>query len=82
MYQPVVNGGIWFKDKFFCDELADMPCETRSEGDSVSGSDRGQQRIVATDSKSDCSSDENVGSSISELHSTNHTNSAQWREMR
>jgi hypothetical protein len=62
MYQPIVNGGIWFKYKFFCDELADVPCEMCSEGDSASGSDRGQQRIVATDSKSDHSSDENAGS--------------------
>jgi hypothetical protein len=61
MYQPVDSGGVRVKDKFFSDELADVPCETR---DSDSGSDRGQQRIVATDSKSDRSSDKIAGSNI------------------
>jgi hypothetical protein len=42
----------------FSDELSDVPCEMCSD------SDIGQQRIVATDSKSDSSSDENVGSNI------------------
>jgi hypothetical protein len=64
MYQPVDSGGVWVKDKLFSDELADVPCETRSDGDSDSGSDRGQQRIVATDSKSDRSSDKNAGCNI------------------
>ncbi|PNF21352.1 hypothetical protein B7P43_G18076 [Cryptotermes secundus] len=63
MYQPVV-GGVWIKDKFFSDELADLPCETCSHGDSENGSDRGEQRIVATDSKSDSSSDSSAGNNI------------------
>jgi hypothetical protein len=48
----------------FSDELSDVPCEMCSYSDSDSGSDRKQQRIVATDIKSDCSSDENAGSNI------------------
>jgi hypothetical protein len=32
MYQPVVSGGEWIKDKFSSDELADLPCEMRSNG--------------------------------------------------
>ncbi|PNF39984.1 hypothetical protein B7P43_G15961 [Cryptotermes secundus] len=64
IYQPVVSGGVWIKNKFFSNDLAYVPCEMHSDGDSDSGSDRGQQRIVATDSKSDSSSDENVGRTI------------------
>jgi hypothetical protein len=45
----------------FSDELSDLPCETCSDSESDSGSDREQQRIVATDSKSDSSSNENAG---------------------
>jgi hypothetical protein len=41
-----------------------VPYETHREGDSDRGSDRGQQIIVATDSKSDSSSDENAGNNI------------------
>ena len=48
----------------FSDELSDVPCETCSDSDSDSGSDRRQQRIVATDSKSDSRSTENAGSNI------------------
>jgi hypothetical protein len=48
----------------FSDELSDVPCETCSDSDSDSISDREQQRIVATDSTSYSSSDENAGSNI------------------
>ena len=52
------------KDKFFSDEPADLPCETRSYGVWESSSDRGEQRIVATDSKSDRRSDNNRGNNL------------------
>jgi hypothetical protein len=48
----------------FSDELSDVPSSTSSGSDTVSGSDRGEQTIVAPHSESDISSDESAGSSI------------------
>jgi hypothetical protein len=48
----------------FSDEVSDIPSSTSSGSDTVSGSDRGEQTIVAPHSESDIRSDESAGSSI------------------